>query len=68
MVDLSLLCRTPEHNIRPGLTRHTALAVEWLEAVETVLASLPATKHQHQLENVQRDLMMLRLHHDQKWR
>ena len=54
--------------IRPGLTRHLALAVEWLEAVETILASLPPTKHQDQLEKVQRDLMMLRLHHDQKWR
>ena len=68
MLDLSLLCRTGEHNIRPGLTRHSALAVEWLEAVEAILTSLPGTKHLHQLETVERDLMMLRLQHDQKWR
>ena len=68
MLDLSQLCSSAEDNIRPGLTRHTALAVEWLEAVETILASLPPTNHQPHLENVQRELMILRLHHDQKWR
>ena len=68
MLDLSQLCSSAEDNIRPGLTRHTALAVEWLEAVETILASLPPSNHQPHLENVQRELMILRLHHDQKWR
>ena len=68
MVEVSDLCRTGEHNIRPGLTRHTALAVEWLEAVEAILGSFPGSKHQQELERVGRDLMMLRLQHDQKWR
>lgn len=68
MLDLSQLCSSKEDNIRPGLTRHIALALEWLEAVETILASLPRSKRQDYLENVQRDLVMLRLHHDQKWR
>ena len=68
MLDLSQLCSSGENNIRPGLGQHTALAVEWLEAVETILASLPPSKYQVHLEDVQRDLMKLRSRHDKKWR
>ena len=67
MVDMSRLCTTEEHKIRPGLSRHLALAIEWLEAVEAVLSSQPNSKQNHQ-EQVKIDLMRLRLEHDQKWR
>ena len=67
MLDMSRLCTMEEHKIRPGLARHLALAVEWLEAVETVLSS-QSNSQQKDLEQVKIDLVRLRLQHDQKWR
>ena len=67
MLDMSRLCTMEEHKIRPGLARHLALAVEWLEAVEIILSSQSDSKREH-LDQVKVDLLRLRLQHDQKWR